>query len=141
MSEYRIREVDTENEAIRHVLNTLDQEILPLDFLTHKSGYWWIAYRDKKAVAFAGMCKSSQWSKVGYLCRAGTRTAHEGQGLQKRLIRVRAAKARKIGWTHLITDTHDNTISANNLIKMGFRLYEPKKPWSATGTLYFKLKL
>jgi hypothetical protein len=41
----------------------------------------------------------------------------------------------------LVTDTHDNPASANSLIARGFKLFDPTKPWGATGTLYWRLKL
>jgi GNAT superfamily N-acetyltransferase len=78
---------------------------------------------------------------TGYLCRAGVLESHRGRGLQKRLIRVRERKARKLGWTHVVTDTYENPASANSLIKCGFRSYLPRNPWGAKGVAYWIKRL
>jgi L-amino acid N-acyltransferase YncA len=67
--------------------------------------------------------------------------AHRGQGIQKRLIRVRLRQARALGWNWVVTDTHDNPASSNSLIARGFKLFDPSKPWGADKTLYWRLKL
>ena len=133
-----IKRVDASREDIRHTLNTLDRECFPVDELCSKDGFWWLAYDDKgKAIAFAGYRIPRLEPKVGYLCRAGVTWKHRGKGIQRDLIRVRVAHARKSGLTHLITDTTENTASANNLIRAGFELYRPDNPWSMTEALYW----
>jgi GNAT superfamily N-acetyltransferase len=72
-----------------------------------------------------------------YMCRSGVAEDARGQGLQRRLLRVREAFARKNGARWLISDTTDNTISANNLIAVGFRLFNPSVPWGLKHALYW----
>lgn len=110
-------------------------------FYDVRNGYWWIAYIDKTPIGFAGLVPSSQWQQAGYLCRAGVIELFQGQGIQKKLIRVRAQYARSLGWTHLVSDTYDNPASANSLIRCGFKMYDPSSPWGARGTLYWIRKL
>lgn len=74
-------------------LETLGQD-QPYDVA---NGHWWIAYDGELPVAFAGIAQSYRWGDAGYLCRAGVIRSHRGQGLQKRLIRIREAKARRLG--------------------------------------------
>lgn len=105
------------------------------------TGYWWIAYRDKEPVGFAGMHRSNRWTDVGYLSRAGVVEQYRGLGLQRRLIGVRVLKAKSLGWTCCITDTTENPHSANNLINKGFRMYEPRHPWGGDTTCYWKKDL
>ena len=104
-------------------------------------GFWWVAYLDDVAVAFAGLHASVQWERTGYLARAGVHPAARGHGLQRRLIRVRIAKARRLGWQWLVTDTVENPTSSNNLIECGFRAFEPAKPWATKAAAYWRLKL
>lgn len=104
-------------------------------------GYWWIAYDEDTPCAFAGLVASSRWCDTGYLCRAGVLPTHRGNGIQKKLIRARVRKARKLGWNWLITDTYHNPASANSLIAEGFKMFEPTIPWGAKGTLYWRLNL
>jgi GNAT superfamily N-acetyltransferase len=109
-------------------------------------GYWWLvwptAYQEG-AVAFAGMRPSLQWDDRGYLCRVGVLPWHRGHGLQRRLLRVREAKARRLGWTSVHTDTTDNIPSSNSLIKAGYTLFRPALRWGphAHGTLYWRKAL
>lgn len=105
-------------------------------------GHWWLAHtKDKQLAGFAGLQESSQWSDTGYLVRAGVLPEYRGNGLQKRLIRVRIAAARRLGWKYVITDTRLNPESANSLISCGFRMYLPRKPWSFKDACYWRIKL
>ena len=123
-------------------LRALQKLCLPYDkpYDTRK-GYWWIATDEGIDTAFAGLVPSSRWCDTGYLCRAGVAPSSRGKGLQKKLIRVRVAKAKALGWSWLITDTHDNPASANSLIACGFKMFEPSIPWGIRGTLYWRRKI
>lgn len=137
-----LRAVDGKSKLIQELLYVLQLEILPQDkpAKTDK-GWWWILYDGQYPVAFCGMYPSSTWGNTGYLCRAGVLKNWRGKGLQKRLIRVRERKARKLGWTHLVTDTYDNPASANSLIGCGYRSYLPRNPWGADGVAYWIKRL
>jgi len=139
---YSIREVDGTEDDIVDTLNELhaacflDSAIrVPYDY-----GYWWIAYRCDEPAGFAGIVPSSIGLGVGYLKRAGVLPWHRGNGLQRRLLKVREAKARKLGWSRIITDTTDNVPSANNLIAAGYRLFQPR-PWAFKHSLYWTKEL
>jgi len=140
---YRIRLVDHTDPKIRKLLCTLQTSCLPGDTVyepTH--GWWYVAYSQGMVpVGFAGIVPSIRWSDCGYLCRAGVLPTHRGHGLQKKFIRARVKKARQLGWSWVITDTYDNPASANSLIPVGFRMFDPTKPWGADKTLYWRLKL
>jgi hypothetical protein len=46
-------------------------------------------------------------------------------------MRCLEAKARRVGWTRIVSDTADwNVASANNIIAAGYRLFVPANPWS-----------
>lgn len=137
---YRIREVDASDDEVAdyiHHFNHQTSEFPPLTWAELDGGFWWLAYRGNEPVAFAGMVPSKQYDNVGYFKRAGVDPAHRGHGLQIRLMRVRENKARKIGYTHLISECTDTVYSANNFIKAGFKIYEPIKPWAFKNSIYW----
>jgi GNAT superfamily N-acetyltransferase len=141
MSKIRIISVDSAYKAL------IDLQLLCLpsdDPETPKEGsWWWLAIdEDGKAVGFAGMRPSDRWQQTMYLCRAGVLPEYRGQGIQKRLIRVRLIKARSLGNTHAITDcTTENPASARSLIAAGFRPYWPQIPWALPHSIYWIRKL
>lgn len=138
---YRIAEVDggdPENVDVLKELHTLCffNEAKQPDY---ENGYWWLAYADnKEPIGFAGMTPSILGFNCGYLKRAGVLPGeHRGKGLQQRLIRVRVAKAKRLGWLRLVTDCTDNPHSANNLYKAGFKMFKPTYPWAFENSLYW----
>ncbi len=137
---YRIREVDGSDPEIAEDLKDLHEETFG-DSATPPStdnGYWWLAYHGDAPVAFAGMTRSSSTVNRGYLVRSGVLSTHRGRGLQVRLLRSREAKARRLGWDVLVTDTTGNIPSANSLIRAGYRLFQPQTPWAFENSLYWK---
>lgn len=139
---YLIRQVDVSRPVIKKLLKELQKTCLPFDkALDPAKEYWWIAYFKGQAVAFAALSHSRQWEHTGYLTRAGVVLEHQGRGLQRRLIKVREHKALQLGWEYLISDTHYNPASANNLIKCGFKMYNPMNPWGFKASCYWRKKL
>lgn len=137
---FRVQEVD--GRANSRLLQRLQREILPADIPTSTfSGWWWIVYHDGQAIGFAGLYPSKQFSQTVYLCRAGIAEEFRGHGLQKRLIKARIKKARNLGTEWAVTDTYENPESGNSLIRCGFRLYQPSRPWGADGVNYWRLCL
>lgn len=135
---YRIREVEATEENI-DTLKALHQ----LTFFgdapqpEFENGYWWLAYYDKEPIGFAGITPSVLGFNCGYLKRSGVLRTHRGQGLQRKLIRVREARAKRNGWTRIITDTTDNPASANNLYAAGYKMFTPKHCWALPTSLYW----
>lgn len=137
---YSVRIVD--GKALAPLLAEFDRELFPTSpRIEPDKGWWWLLYGGDECVGYAGMVPSQQWASTGYLCRAAVDPRHRGQGLQKVLIRRRIQHARKLGYTHLVTDTTDNPASANSLIACGFRLYEPAAPWAFKHSLYWIRRL
>lgn len=95
-------------------------------------GTWWVVTVGKDVVGFAGLYRSSIRRGTAYLCRCGVLTAHQGHGLQKRLIRVRLQWLRRNKFRSVVTDTAgDNPASANSLLACGFRMYVPAGRWES----------
>jgi len=141
MTRFSVRMADPDD--VDDLLVEMQRIALPNDEPLDPEGCeWWIAHDDlKQPVAFAAMRRSVQYSDCGYIARAGVLPPWRGYGLQKRLIKARIRRAKQIGWYYLFSDTFENPASSNSLISCGFRLYEPMKPWSFSGALYWRLKL
>ena len=137
---YRIREVDGQDDDIADTLTDLHR----LTFFgsacipEFEHGNWWLAFHENMPIAFAGVVASTRACNAGYFCRVGVLKKHVGNGLQLRLMRSMEARARRNGWSCVISDTTDNLISANNFIRAGYRLYQPRSPWAWPNTLYWQ---
>lgn len=140
---YYVREVNGKAKQKQKVLARLQKEILPSDRLCDTNeGYWWIVYTENnKAVGFAGMKQSHQFTDCVFFHRSGVADEHNGNGLQKRLIKARIRKARHMGFNWAVSDTSRNPASSNSLINCGFKMYEPSKPWGWNHTNYWRLRL
>jgi len=106
---------------------------------------WWVAFAVvdgvEQPVGCASMCHSMYEEGSFYLARAFVEADHRGQGLQRKLIQARVARAKELKGTHVSSDTYDNPPSTNNLIACGFRAYRPASQWRGEGTMYWRLKL
>jgi GNAT superfamily N-acetyltransferase len=137
---YRIREADGQEDDIAdtladlHRLTFFDGASIP----AFDGGYWWLAYREAIPVAFAGVVPSTHVRNAGYICRVGVLKQHCGRRLQLRLMRAMESRARRNGWSYLVSDTTQNIASANNFIRAGYRLYQPQYPWAYPDTLYWR---
>lgn len=140
---YRTRRVDGTDDDVADTLRDLHDQCFgdTAPQIDPENGHWWLTFTGREPVAFCGLLPSAQWLNTGYLYRVGVLPEHRGRGLQQRLIAVREAHARRLGWSHTITDTTENTPSANSLIRRGYTLYEPKRPWGLPSALYWKKAL
>src|SRR5207302_239368 len=135
-----IREVDGHDDEIADALADLHR----LTFFNGASvpefdwGHWWLGYHKAQPVAFAGVIPSTRVINAGYFCRVGVLKSHWGHNLQLRLMRTLEARARRNGWSSIVSDTTDNLVSANNFIRAGYRLYRPLYPWAWPNTLYWR---
>jgi GNAT superfamily N-acetyltransferase len=140
---YKIRMVDASDDDVAetladlHRLTFFDTAAMP-DF---DLGAWWLACCGADPVGFAGVVLSTHARNCGYFSRVGVLQRHWGRGLQLRLMRAIEARGRHIGWDGIVSDTTDNSFSANNFIKAGYRLYEPEVPWAWSHTLYWRRSL
>lgn len=97
-------------------------------------GDYWILYDSTTPVGFCGLVPG-RTDGTGYLIRVGILGSLRGRGLYRRLIQVRERKAKKYGWTKLVTDTiHPSVV--NKLTKAGYKLYVPEQPWAFKGSYY-----
>lgn len=131
--------VDPLRPKTKELLTALQKDCLPGDRLYFPDdGVWWIAYHQRAAVAFACVAPSRHTAQAVYLGRCGVVKAARGQGIQRRLIRIRLAWAKRKGYKWAVSDTTDNVPSSNNLIACGFRLYTPEYKHAYVRSLYWK---
>lgn len=123
----------------------LDEVCFPHDDrVSVADSLWWLVWRGKEAVAYAGLrpCKNEHNAGVGFLCRVGVVPRHRGRGLQKRLVRAREAAARAIGLGELVTYCVPwNCASINSLVACGYRFYRPGTKWGGAGAVYLRKRL
>lgn len=137
-----IKKVSSSDTSKHRLLKNMQRECLRGSPIADPNkGAWWIVYDDTLPIGFASMVPSFRWDKTGYLNRSGIMPAYRGLGLQKKLIKVREAYAKRIGYEHLVSDTRFNPPSANSLIACGFKTYTPKYPWGFTTSIYWRKHL
>jgi GNAT superfamily N-acetyltransferase len=134
---YCIREVDGdfESDVLTELHALTFQDGSPQ--ADYSEGFWWLAYYGARPVAFLGAKESVLGDDVGYFYRVGVDPKHRGNSLQLRLMRAMHAKARRIGWRRIVTDTNDNPSSANNIIRAGYLMWKPERPWSFAAAQYW----
>jgi GNAT superfamily N-acetyltransferase len=137
---YCIRRADGNDDEIADTLADLHRLTFfgsaPVPEFDH--GLWWIAYHQAIPVAFAGVVPSTRAFNAGYFCRVGVLRRHWGHMLQLRLMRAIESRAKRSGWSSIVSDTTDNLASANNFIRAGYQLYQPQCPWAWPNTLYWR---
>ena len=138
----RFKKLDKLTPAKRSELERMQKVCLPHDDpVFPKNSVWWVGYDGKQPVAFCVLSPSSRWADTAYLARSGVLYYWRGQGLQKRMIRIREKHARARGYTWLISDTTENPPSANSLARMGYQMFEPAEPWALDTSLYWRKRL
>lgn len=144
MVTYRLVKVDGTDEDIADDIRWMHEVTFgsSAPMIHPEQGHWWIAHTTEgmnagSLAGFCGLTLRPEEPHVAYLKRAGVLPEARGNGLQKRMVRVREALARKLGIKQLVTDTTDNIPSANNLIACGYKLYRPQAPWGFNNTLYW----
>lgn len=142
-SNFRVLRYIPRNQFQLNHIQTVQLDLLPGDLpIPSDKGYWWVVEDEPShTVAFACLkvCKGTAY---GYLARSGVYENHRGKGLQRKLIRVREAYARKLGLTHMVCDTsRANLASSNSLIACGYKLYTPLQPWAFADGNYWIRKL
>lgn len=139
---YALKRVD--GEEWHKEINALHKEGFDRDYKKEwmPESEWWLVFDPADdPVAMAGL-QVAVAAPEGYLIRSAVTPRARGYGLQRYLIRTRERHARRLGLETLITDTHSNVHSANNLIREGFTLYRPAAPWTDNDrALYWRKEL
>lgn len=132
---YELRQ--TEDSKIVHALFTL---CMPYDTppAWERETMWVCHASDGTPVAYCSARVLTNELDTVFLSSAGVLPCANGQRLQQRMIKARVQWARAQGCTQVITYTmYDNWPSITNLLKQGFRFYEPGYKWGGKEAHYF----
>lgn len=137
---YQIRAVDGQDEDVAEALAEIHRQTFfdAASIPDFEQGHWWLAYRGEMPVGFAGVIRSTRAENAGYFSRVGVLKSHCGNSLQLRFMRAVEMQVRRNGWSAVVSDTTDNVVSANNFIRAGYHLYQPRYPWAWSHTLYWR---
>lgn len=133
----QVTRIEPDDDRFPEVLR-LDRELLPDASPPSENTEWWIAW-DTETLEIAGYAGARLLeSGIYFMSRAGVVPAYRGRGLQRRLIRVRVARGRKLCARLTVTYTiPENVRSSNNLIACGFRTYIPGIAYAGEGVIYW----
>jgi GNAT superfamily N-acetyltransferase len=137
---YQIQMVDgVEFEDTITNFNAYVKEWPKLKPIHFTDGYWWLTFHNAEAIAFAGLVPFEPFKGIGYLKRCYVLPEHRGQSLQQRLIAIREALARSLGWKQLCSDCHKTNLhAAASFRRAGYQLCEPEQPWEVNSLYWTK---
>lgn len=95
---------------------------------------WWVCVVDGEIVAYCGCVYSDG---ICIFNRAWVHPNCRGNGMQRKMIKVRIKAAKEQCHTVITYTLINNHHSSNNLIKCGFMLYNPEYAYSGKGNLYW----
>jgi RimJ/RimL family protein N-acetyltransferase len=131
----------TEDDDTVDELRALNTALLP-GSPPHEDTDWWGVWVGGSLVGYAGARAPAEWPGVYFLSRAGITEQARGQGLQRRLVRARVARARRLGCHSCITYTSpDNAASMRTLIACGFKPYVPEPAYVGDAYVYWRKAL
>lgn len=127
------------NADLYEQLQDLDQNYIPAfrgcsnEFKDNRD--WWVSVSDSgQIVAYCG-CIYSQG--ICIMNRAWVHKSYRGNGMQRKMILKRISAAKEQCHTVITYTTADNIVSANNLIRCGFKLYTPEYAYGGNDMLYW----
>ena len=123
-------------------MESLHQKTFPEDeFYEHKGNNYWLVKNEDGN--YCGFCMATDiGSKMLFLSRVGVLKKYRGQGLHKRMIKIREAFAKRKGFNCILTyTTKDNYQSFAHLIKAGYKLYDPEYAYAGLNVFYFLKEL
>lgn len=106
----------------------LDRVCFPLDKVisgvTLEDSIWWLATVDGAPVGYAGLYPMPTEGNKAFLSRAGVVLEARGHRLQQKLIRVRTAYAKRLGFDRVYTYVVTSGVpSMRSLVRCGFVPY------------------
>jgi predicted GNAT family acetyltransferase len=108
------------------------------DCINKDSLVWYANFGTPPLDVVAGYATARVMGDFMFLNSAGVKPAFRGQGLHKRLIKVRLAYAKRHDLPVITYTSLSNTASSNNLIHCGFKLYLPENAWVGKDYLYWR---
>lgn len=119
----------------------LHRKLFPNDEYDLEGQLWVCRDSNKNPVGFCAARLLEDMETV-FLNRSGVLPIANGNGLQRRMIKVRERWAAEGGAKNIVTYAlHDNHASIVNLVKSGYLLYHPAWRWASEGVHYFLKEL
>jgi len=119
------------------ICQSLHRKAFPSDDWDSSDVYWLVTNEQDKPVGYCGLNVIQK--KFVFFNRAAVMYSEKGNGLQRRLIKVRERWTRESGYKTAITYVrYDNHPSLVNLIKCGWILYFPQ--WEYAGKVHYLYK-
>lgn len=131
------------NEELYNQLQDLDKNYIPAfhgcanEFKPNRD--WWVMVDHNGCIV--AYCGSVYAQGICIMNRAWVHKRYRGNGYQKKMIFRRIQTAKSTCHTIITYTTVDNVVSANNLIKCGFKLYTPEYAYGRSEMLYWIRKL
>ena len=101
---------------------------------------FWVLWRGNKPAGFCSVADIGD--RTAYFTAAAIEPWARGGNLQRRMIRVRLQWARRNNLKTAITYTvPKNYPSIVNLIRSGFKFYDPEYAWAGKEMLYYRINL
>lgn len=118
----------------------LDRQCFPTDVtIEPEKGHYWILWADGAPIGYTGIVMAKRDPGTAVRTRSCVLRGYRGKGLQRRLIRVTQRWARRERLECVLATTASwNSSSANNFIRTGWRVYNPKNHWMEAGTIYWR---
>jgi GNAT superfamily N-acetyltransferase len=132
---YKIRKTLRFEDII--ILNNLIFPCDPLE-IDEKSRAWLVSHKDKPA----GFCTMRMLDDgIAFMDRGGILDEHRGNGIHKRLIKVRERYARSQQCNCIITYVMaDNYASLFTLIRHDYKMYEPDYAYAGSKGVIYLIK-
>lgn len=122
------------------LIKRLHETIFFGDYWEAGHAYWVLT----EGVRNIGFCAAKKVDGGGgvFLLRAGVKSLYRGAGLQRRMIRIRERWAANEGASYCITYTMPNNWSSIvNLLKAGYKTYDPQWAWAGRDVVYWRRKV
>ena len=133
----RVAEPEKISDIAIYMLDSLD--LSAFGHIYEKEGsYWWVAIEGVNIVGFAGLTPFDDINTC-LMCRAAVVSKYNRTDLHRRLVRVRERIGKRDGNLRIVSFvTRDNTVSSNDLISLGYMLYDPPEEYGPPDSLYFQ---
>lgn len=125
------------------LVKEIHKACFPYDqFYDHEGNHYWIAYIKHNHEPIGFCIGTDIGDKTMFLSRAGILLKWRGNGLHRRLIKVRERFAKKNNFECIITYVKSNNPeSFSSIIKLRYEAYEPECKYGTTNSIYFKKSL
>ncbi len=129
----------TDYELVETLHEKLFGAHTPFEGPDYGNQYWILWSQYGEPVGYCSARETIGDSDCVFLSRAGVFADHRGSGFQRRMIKVRERWAKSLGYKTVVTYTWPtNGPSIANLVKSGYRVYDPEYEWGGKSVYFYK---